>query len=416
MRLINRLLTLLGPRGSSQGYSSNYSYEELYDSYIDRIKSKGWQVERVGENRIYLDRFTTPGPHRAVSLLITAGIHGNEPAGILALFRLLAEHSPDRWPGLSLTLIPCINRWGFEAGSRYNYDSLDLNRSFAFASPRELKLYKSLLHKNRFHYYIDLHEDFRCRKHYIYDALFYHRSLAKGLLDLLSQSEGLALKRAGYTLPAPGKIPITGAARLLARLLPLGNSLYLLKNHVLSGFVLETGRQGRVEERVETQSLIIKSVLQGVEGFKVREGRVTDLFWVRARSLFERLDFTAIRAKDLLIATYGSKRVGFIRVKRKKEFTELGNMFVIKKYRRLGCFELLLKEALSRLKERRVYTISRKRIYGLLKKFGFEHAEEDLPTALQKRYKLSRFLGVIFFNNYDLLVRKGQDYSSAPTE
>lgn len=415
MKLVNRLLTLLGPRGSSEGYSSNYSYAELYDSYIDKIRERGWQIERVGQEDIYLDRFTTPD-RRPISLLITAGIHGNEPAGILALFRLLSEQSPDEWPDISLTIITCINRWGFETGSRYNYESLDLNRCFAFASPRELKLYKSSLNQKRFHFYIDLHEDFRCSKHYIYDALFYHQSFANRLLKGLSERGGLALKRRTYTLPAPGRIPINRAARLLARLLPLGNSLYLLKKHVISGFVLETGRQGPLEERVETQLMTIKGVLSRIEGFKLREGRKSDLLWVRVRSLFERLDFTAIKAEDLLIATYGTKRVGFIRIKRKSEFTELGNMFVIKKYRRLGCFDLLLKEALNRVKEREVYSISRKSIYRLLKKFGFDHAREKLPPTLQKRYRMSRFLGVIFFNNYDLLVRNRGTYSSAPTE
>lgn len=56
-------------------------------------------------------------------LVITAGFHGEEPAGPLTLAEYLPEivlHARKR--GVGLTIYPCVNPSGFELGTRYNRD------------------------------------------------------------------------------------------------------------------------------------------------------------------------------------------------------------------------------------------------------------------------------------------------------
>ena len=64
------------------------------------------------------------GPH----LLITAGVHGDEPEGIEAIRRLIDEMKEDEIAG-TLTLIPVVNESAHELDSRCGEDGLDLART-----------------------------------------------------------------------------------------------------------------------------------------------------------------------------------------------------------------------------------------------------------------------------------------------
>lgn len=76
----------------------------------------------------------SPGEKKDV--LISAGIHGEEPAGVYALMRFL-ENSIYDGNGIHTFLrdyrflvFPCINPFGFEHGYRFNPDGVDVNRNF----------------------------------------------------------------------------------------------------------------------------------------------------------------------------------------------------------------------------------------------------------------------------------------------
>ncbi len=106
-----------------------------YDSYRARIRA--WSsVAKVSEygsvrergRRYPLLRLDVPGKSR---LLITAGFHGEEPAGPLTLaryFGVIAARARAR--GVGLTVFPCINPSGFEGGHRYNATGEHPNNDF----------------------------------------------------------------------------------------------------------------------------------------------------------------------------------------------------------------------------------------------------------------------------------------------
>jgi predicted deacylase len=67
-------------------------------------------------------------------IYLSAGIHGDEPAGPLALLDLMAAgfFTPDRhW-----TICPSLNPTGLSAGTRDNADGIDLNVKIQRAHPR----------------------------------------------------------------------------------------------------------------------------------------------------------------------------------------------------------------------------------------------------------------------------------------
>jgi hypothetical protein len=96
-----------------------------YDAWSARVRawSSVAKVSQYGSvreagRRFALLRLDTPGRPRVV---VTAGFHGEEPAGPLTLaehFGSLAAHARKRRVGL--TVFPCINPSGFAAGTRYN--------------------------------------------------------------------------------------------------------------------------------------------------------------------------------------------------------------------------------------------------------------------------------------------------------
>lgn len=114
---------------------------------------------------------------------LSTGIHGDEPAGPLAVLQLLREN---RWPaGLDLWLCPCLNPKGFVQNRRENSEGLDLNRQF-----REPKAKETLVHiewlqaQPNFDLCLCLHEDWEAHGFYLYELNPDDRpSLARALLE-----------------------------------------------------------------------------------------------------------------------------------------------------------------------------------------------------------------------------------------
>ena len=62
-------------------------------------------------------------------VLVLAGVHGNEPEGVIAAYKLLEVLGGDRKFGFDIQLIPCLNPEGFFSASRLNSKGVDLNRN-----------------------------------------------------------------------------------------------------------------------------------------------------------------------------------------------------------------------------------------------------------------------------------------------
>lgn len=156
-----------------------------------------------GAARLWLPRFvfqrTQVVKHR-YKIGIFAGIHGDEPAGILGLMDFVKEldEHPEWGKEFLVHLYPLCNPSGYLAGTRESSSGKDLNREFWRDSPEpEVRLLEAEIQRWNFDGIIALHSDDTCGGFYGFarDRLISEQMLAP------------ALAAAGHVLPCdPGPV------------------------------------------------------------------------------------------------------------------------------------------------------------------------------------------------------------------
>ena len=163
-----------------------------YAHLIQRVRSA---VSEDCDASLHLHEITAPGrtyalmrvilgsgaPHR---VLLSAGIHGDELAGAQALCEWLESHAYTkflrRW---DITILPCLNPWGYEHGMRENGDRRDLNREFNSPHPpQEVRFVQSVL-QQRFDLSLELHGDEDSAGYYLYETVQPGRDLGHRVLE-----------------------------------------------------------------------------------------------------------------------------------------------------------------------------------------------------------------------------------------
>ena len=106
---------------------------------LEGVSAAGASVEIVGSVEGYAVYMVHPKqPENARrNVLLTGGVHGDEPAGPLTMQRLLEANA---WPrGLELCAFPCLNPTGFPLNRRENAAGVDLNRAYRHLQTAEVR-------------------------------------------------------------------------------------------------------------------------------------------------------------------------------------------------------------------------------------------------------------------------------------
>lgn len=149
--------------------------------------SSGWDVDRISPQEglsIYALRRGKADPVQRV--YISAGIHGDEPAGPCALVEMLEEQ---RFPEeLDYWICPCLNPAGFSLNRRENAEGIDLNRDYQSPAAREVRAHIEWLERQpAFDVTFCLHEDWEAAGFYLYELnLSSKPSLAMRMIEAVS--------------------------------------------------------------------------------------------------------------------------------------------------------------------------------------------------------------------------------------
>lgn len=147
---------------------------------IHSLAGDVFEVHRIGginfkgKNHELLKLVSRPSPSPyavQVPICLVAGVHGDEPDGILAALELARRFSraPQLVSNYALTVYPCINPIGYERMTRENGAGKDLNREFFRDSgEREVILLEAELRAHEFTGFIGGHSDYESFGLYAY--------------------------------------------------------------------------------------------------------------------------------------------------------------------------------------------------------------------------------------------------------
>jgi hypothetical protein len=138
---------------------------------VELARRHGWRIDEVPARpdlKLHFLRRPAKNPSRNVH--ISTGVHGDEPAGPLAVKRLLEEND---WPeDTSLWICPCINPRGIANNTRENPDGIDLNRDYLHLESPEVRAHAEWIERQaRFDLALCLHEDWESQGFYIYELM-----------------------------------------------------------------------------------------------------------------------------------------------------------------------------------------------------------------------------------------------------
>ncbi|MCG3150683.1 MAG: hypothetical protein PCFJNLEI_04174 [Verrucomicrobiae bacterium] len=141
------------------------SYSEL----TDRLRAlRGWKVRQVATIWEYPWFVVEPTvAKRAPTVLLSGGMHGEEPAGVEGVLRWLECGRPGN---INWLVFPCINPYGWARNQRRNRQRRDINRQFQRrTNTPEAELIKRLVKGRRFEFSFEFHEDVDASGFYLYE-------------------------------------------------------------------------------------------------------------------------------------------------------------------------------------------------------------------------------------------------------
>ena len=225
----------------------------------------GWQVEAFLEK----DSFRWLGLTRRVSkpakrVYISTGIHGDEPAGPLAVLQLLQEN---RWPAnADIWLCPCLNPTGFPLNTRENAQGVDLNRDYLQMKTEEVRAHIAWLEKQPlFDVCLCLHEDWESQGFYVYELNPDNQpSLAEPMIKSISEVCPIDMSAEIEGRPAAGGI-IRPSGDLRSRP-QWPEAFYLFTYKTRLSYTLEAPSDFELKTRVAAELAGVRAVLNAVEG------------------------------------------------------------------------------------------------------------------------------------------------------
>jgi protein MpaA len=199
-------------------------------------------------------------------ILISGGIHGDEPAGVETICAFLENKLYENFiKDWEFTLLPCINPSGYELGTRNNQDDIDLNRKFKENQvPREVAFVKKILDQS-YDLDLELHEDIDSPGYYLYqkDQTIELSSLGRAILDRVESIHPLNLAEVIEEMPAD--------RGLLGRLSEPDEmewwpmALYAYAQGCDHVCTLETSPSLPMEVRIKAHLLAIQTALEQIE-------------------------------------------------------------------------------------------------------------------------------------------------------
>jgi protein MpaA len=201
-------------------------------------------------------------PAAGPRIYISAGIHGDEPAGPLALLELLAGGALTT--AIHWLLCPALNPTGLARNTRTNAAGLDLNRDYRTLRATETRAHASWIESNPLpDVFLSLHEDWEARGFYFYEINLGPDQPERARRILAAASAWFEPEPGpeidGHTPRGPGWIYHEAEADV-----PEGwpEAIFLAKLGCPLSFTFETPSRARLSDRVAAQCHAAREVFR----------------------------------------------------------------------------------------------------------------------------------------------------------
>jgi protein MpaA len=245
-----------------------HDYAYLVERWRAVAVRTGLVMRRFAKGAEYnLYALRSPGLPRDGAIYMSAGIHGDEPAGTEALITW-AEKNTRVLKQRPFFIVPCINPWGLVNNSRKDSLGRDLNRTFQNDAIPEIAALRKALGTRLFSLALTLHEDYDGQGLYIYEIEGELPYWGEVLLevarphvpaDLRPSIEGREANRGVVRRPLDMKI-------FEEMGLPEAVYLHLLKCPRV--YTVETPSEYGLDRRVRTHMVIIDECIRRLGGAK----------------------------------------------------------------------------------------------------------------------------------------------------
>lgn len=243
---------------------------KVYISRLEEIaKADGWTIRYLSKcgdvTRPWLQRAALLGP-AAPSLYLSAGIHGDEISGPMALLKMLRDR--DFFTGYNVVIFPILNPDGLAQNLRGNATGIDLNRDYRNSKSQEILSHiKALKTLGKFDAAMMLHEDFEGIGAYLYE-LNEDPSLGQKIIAAMGQHVPIDVR------PVIEEVPANNGVISRKELLKIhGNiedrpewpeAIYLSVNHTTVSYTTETPKPFPLEQRIEAQIAAVKTLMDAL--------------------------------------------------------------------------------------------------------------------------------------------------------
>ena len=195
--------------------------------------------------------------HTTQSVLITGGVHGDEPAGVEAILQFLERDNTELLKQFSFTVIPCINPYGYVHQTRETCDDIDINRAFETDDVAEVAIVKKALGQTQFSLAIDFHEDYDATGFYLYEGTRDEKYIGPKLAETAKAVGPIDPEDPGEDAPNL----VEGVYKVATEWGTQGLVPYLLHFHSKHVIISETPTVWQLQQRVALHLTILDTAL-----------------------------------------------------------------------------------------------------------------------------------------------------------
>lgn len=221
-----------------------------------------WQREPAGSKSDDFFACKRTAKPSTRSVYLSAGIHGNEPAGPMAIREMFKDNV---WPeGMDFYVCPCLNPTGLLNNTRENELGLDLNLDYREPQGKETRLHMDWLARTpNFDVAICLHENWEATGFFIYETNFGRNSFARKIMMRVAEVCPIDRSPEIRGLPAEnGIVP----RQIEPELVPQWSETHFLiakKTKLVYTFVVPSNRP--LSLRVNTFKKAVNAVFEGLK-------------------------------------------------------------------------------------------------------------------------------------------------------